>query len=179
MGFAAAAVSGNHGLTGDGNCGQCFELKFTNKQHKDGGGYKWGGAHPDLLNMGMVVQVNNIGYDVTGEHSFDLQIPSTGQGIFTDGCTKQFAGYSSSDFDCGTNFGGCSDSSGCKRLPKELQQGCEWLFGWYRWKAEGGPTNNPFVDFRRVRCPQHLTNISGSRPIDDDRHPEIDLSRYA
>jgi len=53
----------------------------------------------------MVVQVTNIGYDVSGEHSFDLQIPGAGQGIFTNGCTAQFSGHSSGDFDCDNNYG--------------------------------------------------------------------------
>ena len=28
-----------------------------------------------------IIQVTNIGYDVSGDHSFDLQIPGAGQGI--------------------------------------------------------------------------------------------------
>jgi hypothetical protein len=176
MGFSAIAVSGSHGLTGDANCGQCFELKFVKRKHKNG---NWGGSHPDLVGKSMVVQVTNIGYDVNGDHSFDLQIPGAGQGIFTDGCTAQFDGYTSGDFDCDNNYGGCFTRSGCARLPPTLRSGCEWRYDWYRWFAAGGQTNNPFVDFRRVRCPQHLTNISGSLPVDDDEYPEIDLSTYA
>jgi len=176
MGFAAIAVSGSHGLTGDDNCGQCFELKFLDTIHSNG---NWGGSHPDLAGKSMVVQVTNIGYDVNGDHSFDLQIPGAGQGIFTDGCTAQFPGTSSGDFDCDNNYGGCFDKAGCARLPQELRSGCEWRYDWYRWFARGGQTNNPFVDFRRVRCPEHLTNISGSLPEDDSLHPEVDLASYA
>jgi len=176
MGFAAIAVSGNHGLSGDDNCGQCFELKFVDRRHSAG---NWGGSHHDLVGKSMVVQVTNIGYDVIGEHSFDIQIPGAGQGIFTNGCTAQFPSHTSGDFDCDNNYGGCLDKSGCARLPAELRAGCEWRYDWYHWFAEGGQTNNPFVDFRRVRCPEHLTNISGSVPNDDAVHPEIDLSSYA
>ena len=82
-----------------------------------------------------IIQVTNIGYDVTGDHSFDLQIPGGGQGIFDTGCVRQFPGglfggyYSTDDFDCGVRYGGCADESGCSRLPSELRAGCEWRFG--------------------------------------------------
>jgi hypothetical protein len=80
MGFAAAAVGGPHGLTGDDNCGQCYELRFVDKKHPTG---NWGGSHPDLIDKTMIVQVTNIGYDVSGEHSFDLQIPGAGKAPLT------------------------------------------------------------------------------------------------
>merc|ERR1712039_1157311 len=118
----------------------CFELKFVDQAHSDG---NWGGADSSLVGKRMIVQITNIGYDVTGNHSFDLQIPGAGQGAFTKGCTSQFSGYRSSDFDCGNNFGGCDSKSGCSRLPEELRAGCEWRYDWYRWKMEGGQTNNP------------------------------------
>merc|ERR1712050_659903 len=104
MGFAAIAVSGSHGLTGDDNCGQCFELKFLDTIHSDG---NWGGSHPDLVGKSMVIQVSNIGYDVNGDHSFDLQIP----------------GARSGDFDCDKNYGGCDNTAGCFRLPEALRSG--------------------------------------------------------
>jgi len=176
MGFAAIAAGGNLGLNGDENCGQCFELKFVNKRHSAG---NWGGAHPSLVGKSMVVQVTNIGYDVVGDHSFDIQIPGAGQGIFTNGCTNQFPGSSTGDFDCDNNYGGCLEKSGCARLPAALRAGCEWRYDWYHWFGADGQTNNPFVDFRRVRCPGHLTNISGSVPDDDGAHPDIDLHSYA
>jgi len=168
MGFAAAAVSGSHGLVGDANCGQCYELRFTNQRHSWGGG-----SHPELVGKRMVVQVTNIGYDVNGQHSFDLQIPGAGQGLFDDGCTRQFSGYSRGDFDCDNNYGGCNDRSGCQRLPGALRAGCEWRYDWYRWLIAGGASNNPWIDFRRVRCPEQLTNISGSVPNDDGSYPTV------
>ncbi|CAK0868656.1 unnamed protein product [Prorocentrum cordatum] len=100
------------------------------------------------------------------------RIPGAGQGQFTSGCTKQFSGYSSSAFDCGNNYGGCSARSGCSALPSELQAGCHWRHDWYMWLASSGKTNNPYVSFRRVRCPQQLTDISGSVPLDDASWPE-------
>ena len=45
-----------------------------------------GGAHSDIVGKSHIIQVTNIGYDVTGDHSFDLQIPGGGQGIFDSGC---------------------------------------------------------------------------------------------
>merc|ERR1712137_387882 len=173
MGFSAIAVSGDHGLTGDTNCGQCFELKFLDQKHPDG---NWGGSHPELVGKSMVVQVTNIGYDVSGEHSFDLQIPGAGQGIFTNGCTAQFSGHSSGDFDCDNRYGGCNSKAGCARLPEELRGACEWRYDWFHWLEHEGQTNNPYVDFRRVRCPEQLTALSGSVPLDDDEFPAADLS---
>merc|ERR1712039_27451 len=125
----------------------------------------WGGSHPELAGKTMIIQVTNIGYDVNGQHSFDLQIPGAGQGAFTSGCTKQFPSYNSGDFDC-------------DHLPPELAEGCKWRYDWYRWLIKGGQTNNPFVSFRRVRCPSQLTDISGSTPLDDEQFPAIDLGLY-
>ena len=56
MGFAAAAVGGVNGLNGDENCGQCYELRFTDEKH-DPNGDNWGGSHPDLAGKTMVIQV--------------------------------------------------------------------------------------------------------------------------
>jgi len=175
MGFTAAAVSGAHGLEGDKNCGQCFLLKFVDKIHTPD---MWGGSHPDLVDRSMIVQVTNIGFDVNSNHSFDLQIPGAGQGAFTNGCPKQFPGYSSGKFDCNNNWGGCDTKAGCADLPAALRPGCEWRYDWYRWLVDGGQTNNPFVKFRRVRCPEHLTNKTGSIPNDDLQYPEVNLDEY-
>lgn len=168
MGFAAAAVSGHHGLDGDSNCGQCFELVFTNKNHGN-----WGGADAELVGRRMVVQVTNIGYDVVGNHSFDIMIPGAGQGIFTTGCSAQFAGYATEDFDCGNPYGGCSAREGCDRLPEPLKDACRWRYDWYMWLQRGTQTNNPFVDFHRVKCPEQLVRVSGSVPLDDDKFPAV------
>lgn len=168
FGFAAAAVSGQHGLNGDENCGQCFALKFTDQIHRPD---NWGGAHPDLVGHTMIIQVTNIGYDVSGVHSFDLQIPSAGQGAFTNGCVRQFPGFSVGDFDCDNNYGGCSSKEGCARQPLELQAGCAWRYDIYKWLEEGGRTNNPYVRFARVQCPENLIAITGSAPLDDAQLP--------
>lgn len=45
------------------------------------------------------------------------------------------------------------------------------------WKVDSGRSDNPFVRFRRVRCPKELVDISGSRPNDDDAYPAIKYPR--
>jgi len=97
IGFVAAAVSGDHGLQGDQNCGQCFELKFVNQ------GEEW---RHGAAGKRMIVQVTNIGYDVHGDHSFDIMIPGGGQGLF-QGCPTYFPGTSNDKADCGIRYGGC------------------------------------------------------------------------
>lgn len=171
FGFTAAAVGGISALSGDDNCGQCFELVWTRQIHPGG----WGGANPDIVGKRMVVQVTNIGYDVNGDHSFDLQIPAAGQGAFSDGCVRQFEGYDKGDFDCDNNYGGCDDISGCARLPESLRPGCEWRYSdSYKWLQDSGRSNNPYVDFRRVQCPPELVRVSGAAPLDDANFPKID-----
>jgi len=178
FGFAAAAVNGGHGLAGDANCGHCFELRFTGARHPNGQHDPWGGAHPGLVGKAMVIQVSNIGGDVTGDHSFDLQIPGAGQGLFSNGCSAQFQGFEAGDFDCDNLYGGCHERGGCDRLPLELQAGCKWRYDWYHWLKSSGKTNNPFVDFRRVRCPPQIVAVSGSTPLDDADYPEISVDAY-
>ncbi|KAJ8613778.1 hypothetical protein CTAYLR_008856 [Chrysophaeum taylorii] len=175
MGFAAAAVGGSSGLSGDENCGMCYELVWTDEEFDYGGG-----AHPDIVGKRHVVQVTNIGFDVTGSHSFDLQIPSAGQGLFDTGCEIQFPDYKSKHFDCGNNYGGCDDISGCEDLPDDLRAGCEWRFDGsvYGWKTENGKSDNPYVRFRRVKCPSELVAITGTTPNDDDDYPEIEYVTF-
>jgi hypothetical protein len=94
-------------------------------------------------------------------------------------CKKQFPEYDSGDFDCDTNYGGCGDASGCEQLPNVLEPGCQWRFGdAYRYH-EPTSSNNPFVRYRRVRCPAELVAISGSTPNDDEDYPAVDLDAYA
>jgi len=171
MGFAAAAVGSKKlGLMGDENCGMCYELRFTDEKHKDG---NWGGSADDLVGKRMIIQVTNIGKDVTGEHSFDIMIPGAGLGLFKKGCPKQFPGTKQDDFDCGKAYGGCDDIAGCDKLPHELQDGCKWRYKWYKWLTQDGKTNNPYVQFHRVKCPHQLTSISGTIPKDDDEHQVV------
>ena len=98
------------------------------------------------------------------------------------------------DFDCGNNYGGCYDVNDCDALPDDtdfppgsgpdLRDGCKWRFSnSYKQhdnpQSEPDPTNNPYVRFRRVKCPSALTNITWSIPLDDDDYPAVDLDSYA
>jgi len=176
MGFAAAAVSGAHGLTGDSNCGQCYELIFTDEVHVDQDGY--GGAAPSLVGRRHIIQVTNIGYDVTGDHSFDLQVPGAGRGAFPNGCARQYKGTKGSDFDCNNPYGGCNTQAGCDKLPSSrLRAGCRWRYTWLQWLAKDGQTNNPYIKFRRVRCPSVLVQKSGFQARDDATFPLAEGTR--
>lgn len=176
-GFAALAASGKHGLEGDRNCGQCYELLFTGERHtEDGPKDPWGGAHPELEGRRIVVQVATVNFETMANHSFDILIPGAGQGAYESGCMLQYPDYATDDFDCGSRTAGCMHNSSCADMPKDLQAGCSWRFEWYRWLAEGGQTNAPFVKFRRVQCPDELTKISGATPTDDYDFPMIDTS---
>lgn len=158
LGFAAASVSGLYGLEGDKNCGECYHIKFIDKIH-DG---IWGGSNPKLVNKEMVIQIINIGYDIIGEHSFDIQIPGAGQGFYQSGCIRQYKNKKVGDFDCDNPYGGCFDIKGCFRLPLDLQRGCFWRYNWYYWFKDNGKTNNPYIKFRKIKCPKQIIDISGS-----------------
>ena len=174
MSFAAAAVDGISGLTGDENCGQCFHLQWVDDE------FSWGGgAAPEIVGWNHLIQVTNIGFDVSGDHSFDLQIPGAGQGLFNTACSSQFPGFTDGDFDCDNNYGGCNDVSGCARLPEALRAGCEWRYSpAYRWLEANGKSNNPITRFRRIKCPDDLVALSETRPLDDDNFPEFVLDHF-
>ena len=96
LGFAAAAVGGITGLDGDTNCGQCYELVWTDDTHSWGGG-----AHASLVGRSHVIQVTNIGYT----HSWGFSPPNEAKAV-GPGCdwqrTSSFNGRSS--FTGPTNF---------------------------------------------------------------------------
>lgn len=142
-GFAAAAVSGSSGLTGDDNCGQCYAIRF-----------RTGHTH--------VIQVTNIGYDVRGDHSFDLMVPGGGRGIFKDGCDTLHGRGTNAD--CGRLYGGCQSRSACRQLAPYFRRGCRWR---YSWLGEASRSGNPRVRFRRVRCPKALVARSRTVAADD------------
>jgi len=175
LGFASVYASGKHGLTGDMNCGRCYELIFTDERHekKD----PWGGAHPDLAGKSIVIQITNVIDENEGDHSFDIHIPGAGLRSYESGCTAQFPKSDKDDFDCGKRFGGCLHNSSCAKMPDELQGGCAWHHEWYRWMAGGGRTISPFVKFRRVRCPGKLTSISRATPTDDYDFPQAEMEK--
>ncbi|KAJ8605640.1 hypothetical protein CTAYLR_000130 [Chrysophaeum taylorii] len=167
MGFAAASTRNGAfretGLDGDKSCGQCFELVFKDTSHPWGGG-----AHPDLVGKSMVVQAINIGTFPSEQDAFNLLLPGAGApDKNAAGCRAQF-GKKYKKFDSETQ-------RDCAKLPPQLADGCAFRFDWFReaW------TNNPWVDFRRVRCPDDLVAKSGVRPSDDDAYPLIEPDDYA
>ena len=176
MGWTAIGRGAVPGLDGDENCAQCFELTW-----KDGFVPGQGtGAHPDIIGKRHIVQIINTGGDVS--HSFDLQIPTAGRGLFLDGCARQYPGYDAGIFDCDNPFGGCDDLAQCDPLPDGLKDGCAWRYDMqdgafiYGWRQDFGQTDNPLADFRRVQCPVELSSISGTYPLDDDAYPLPNLS---
>jgi hypothetical protein len=131
-GFAAAKLKNQ----GEYNvCCACYILTF-----QDG----------PVKNKRMVVQVTNIGYDLTDNH-FDIAIPGGGQGIFK-GCTRQYVNYYG-----GATYGGVSTIKECDKLPTNQKPGCLWRFNWFK------NADNPKVVFRQVNCPSALINISGCK----------------
>merc|ERR1719453_2396491 len=116
----------------------------------------------------MIVQAVNVGHAVTGAHSFELYVPGAGQQATVDGCARQFNDNDVNDFDCGHRYGGCNVRAGCAKVPTALQAGCEWKFDWLKWLQDDGTTNNPYVRFRRVKCPPQLTAKTRSTPLDDN-----------
>jgi hypothetical protein len=169
-GVASIKAGGVEGLMGDVNCGQCYELVFTGQASvwDETTGTMTGGAHPDLVHKRMVVQVIDVGTDVTGAHSFEIYMPGGGQGATTNGCARQYNDPNIDNFDCGQRYGGCNAKVGCGNIPTALKSGCEWRFDWLRWMENGAQTNNPFVKFRRVKCPAEITAKTRSTAMDDD-----------
>lgn len=133
-GFAAAYIKGKNEAD---NCCACYELIFTSKP---------------VIGKKMIVQVTNIGYDLTSNH-FDIAIPGGGQGIF-QGCFKQY-----NNFYSGKRYGGISNNTECNLLPKPIQISCRWRFTWFQ------NADNPSVIFKKVVCPKYLLNISKCKRI--------------
>jgi hypothetical protein len=111
----------------------------------------------------MVVQVTNIGYDVS-ETQFDLAIPGGGVGAFPGGCKKQ---YNAPDGGWGSlgPYGGCAAESECDALPEKLRAGCKFRFQWMK------GADNPTVNYERVSCPAELVAKSNCKRADDGQYP--------
>lgn len=124
-------------------CCTCYKLTFP--------------SEPKLKNKQMIVQITNTGEDLTPGH-FDIQIPGGGVGIF-NGCTNQYHKYGV----WGDQYGGIHQESECKNLPKELQHGCRFRFGWFC------NADNPAMHYTRVRCPKEIVKKSGCQRSDDPK----------
>jgi hypothetical protein len=131
-GWVAASIAGK---TEQDACCACLEFTFTSGP---------------VEGQKMIVQVSNTGSDLGSNH-FDIQIPGGGLGIF-NGCTPQWGAPSDG---WGSRYGGVSSKEECSQLPKELQPGCEFRFGWFK------NADNPSVSFKEVTCPTELTSKSG------------------
>ncbi|ORX79922.1 hypothetical protein BCR32DRAFT_294130 [Anaeromyces robustus] len=131
-GFAAANISGSDE---EHWCCACFKLTFTSTS---------------IAGKQMIVQVTNTGGDLGNNH-FDIQMPGGGLGLF-DGCSPQF-GVDASKW--GNKYGGLTSESQCSLLPKVLQPGCHWRYGWFE------DADNPAMEFEEVQCPQELVDITG------------------
>eukprot|EP00755_Sulcionema_specki_P006522 Sspe_Gene.35721::Locus_17285_Transcript_1_1_Confidence_1.000_Length_853::g.35721::m.35721 len=143
-GFAAANLE----------CSVCYELDFTSTSLAG--------------RKRMVLQVTNSGSDLGAVH-FDIMLPGGGFGIF-NGCAGDEAPNGPAQFseptgNWGARYGGLSSESQCSGLPKALQAGCHFRFGWFE------NADNPTAKVRRVRCPDSLVALSGSRRLDDDQYP--------
>ena len=109
----------------------------------------------------MVVQSTNTGGDLGSNH-FDIQMPGGGVGLF-DGCTPQFGGIP------GERYGGVTSRSQCEQMPSFLKAGCHWRFDWFK------NADNPNIDFKQVRCPKALTDITGCVRSDDGQFPVFEV----
>jgi len=132
-GFAAANISGSDE---EQWCCACFKITFTSTS---------------IAGKEMIVQVTNTGGDL-GENHFDIQMPGGGLGLF-DGCSPQFNTDAKTRW--GERYGGLTSEAGCANLPKVLQPGCHWRFGWFE------NADNPAMEFEEVECPAELLKITG------------------
>jgi hypothetical protein len=82
---------------------------------------------------------------------FVLQIPGSGWGYSSNGCSSQFNG----SYSWGNQFGGVVSRSDCNNLPSVLQVGCYWRFDWLL------NASNSTVAFTEVSCPTVLTTNTG------------------
>jgi hypothetical protein len=135
FGFAAAVVQGKPETA---TCGACYLLTFTSGP---------------VQGKKLVVQVTNTGFDLGADH-FDLQIPGGGFGHFKEGCPAQFPQTPATNW--GKDYGGVDAADQCAGLPKEVREGCEWRFSWFK------NADNPEAEYEEVMCPQPIIDLSGS-----------------
>ncbi|XP_072377559.1 endoglucanase-like [Diabrotica undecimpunctata] len=111
----------------------------------------------ELANKKMLVQVTNTGNaPETNTNLFDIAMPGSGVGYYTEGCTSQWNTDVSS---WGDQYGGVRTLQECYNLPQPLWEGCAFRFNWMLGYS------NPAVSFEEVECPQELLSISGCDPI--------------
>ncbi|XP_072379624.1 endoglucanase-like [Diabrotica undecimpunctata] len=111
----------------------------------------------ELAHKQMVLQVTNTGNDdpYATHNEFDIAMPGSGVGYYTQGCSSQWNADVSK---WGDQYGGVHNIQECHNLPTHLQPGCEFRFNWMNGYS------NPDVTFDEVVCPKRLTDISGCYP---------------
>nr|CCJ09455.1 glycoside hydrolase family 45 protein [Phaedon cochleariae] len=123
-------------------CCSCVLFSFQQEQLKD---------------KKMLVQVTNTGNaPETGTNLFDIAMPGSGVGYYSQGCTSQ---WNSDVSNWGDQYGGVNSAEECYKLPQNLWEGCLFRFQW----MEG--VSNPDITFVEVQCPKELLDISGCSPV--------------
>nr|ADU33286.1 endo-beta-1,4-glucanase [Chrysomela tremula] len=111
----------------------------------------------ELKDKKMLVQVTNTGNaPESGTNLFDIAMPGSGVGYYTQGCTSQ---WHSDVSNWGDQYGGVREEADCYNLPKWLWDGCKFRFEWMK------GVSNPPVSFVEVECPKKLLSISGCNPV--------------
>jgi hypothetical protein len=144
--------------TGNGYCGRCFQLQFSDNGE--------GGSSGTIQGKTMIVMVSNIGGDVHKDQ-FDIMIPGGGVGIYNaltyqlqqNGVSSpslgdQYGGFRS------PNNGGCGNNATCVQNMcnsafsgsglANLKRGCDWFVSWFK------IANNPNILYKEVDCPADL-----------------------
>jgi len=122
----------------DADCCKCFALTWPTARSMKG--------------KTMTVQVINVGETVGNvtTKDFVVQTPGGGVGPNDEGCRYQYGRT------WGNQYGGVGSSGECKALPVNLQEGCDWRWGW-----AGGDVNGWNLEYKQVACPRELVKISG------------------
>ncbi|UJR25892.1 hypothetical protein I4U23_007240 [Adineta vaga] len=130
-GYAGGSISGQSEWNW---CCACYSLLFTSGP---------------VVGKEFIVQVINSAS--TTDNTFILQIPGSGWGYSSNGCSQQFGG----SYLWGNQFGGLTNRANCSNLPIVLRRGCYWRFDWFM------NANNPSARFKQVSCPTALTDKTG------------------
>ncbi|XP_057655343.1 endoglucanase-like [Diorhabda carinulata] len=139
LGFVAAKfINTNRNM-----CCSCVKFTFTPQE---------------LAGKQMILQVTNTGNDdPDAQHNeFDIAMPGSGVGYYTQGCSSQ---WNVDVSNWGDQYGGVHSESECYNLPQALWEGCKFRFEWMLGYS------NPDVVFEEVQCPQQLLDISGCHPL--------------
>ena len=102
----------------------------------------------------MIVQSTNTGGDLGSNH-FDILMPGGGVGLY-DGCSSQYGQALP-----GQQYGGVSSRDECDQMPEPLKEGCYWRFDWFK------GADNPDVNWKLVKCPRQIVDISGCGRTDN------------